>query len=169
MRRLVKKLKSLFLRMIQTTPPLEKHLKKMKGQKKRSLGIKRFLPEHLQRSSWMNVKNIAYSTVNSIVSEVFNTGQFSAPAFGIGDGQIRIWQMGGREMFNLTSIHAKMNQSKAMSLAWHFHSDWLLAFGIDTGRVGWVEALGFSSYQNRGVVYTLSYGGRGWRVWIMIR
>ena len=41
----------------------------------------------------------------------------STIAIGAGDGQIRVWRMGGREMFSMTCIHAKMNQSKVMSLA----------------------------------------------------
>jgi hypothetical protein len=50
--------------------------------------------------------------------------------------------MGGREMFSMTCIHAKMNQSRViMSLAWHPHMAGLMAFGADDGRFGWVEAL----------------------------
>ena len=48
--------------------------------------------------------------------------------------------MGGREMFSMTCIHAKMNLSKVMSLAWHPHREGLLAFGTDEGKFGWVEA-----------------------------
>ena len=41
----------------------------------------------------------------------------STIAIGARNGQIRVWRMGGREMFSMTCIHAKMNQSKVMSLA----------------------------------------------------
>ena len=43
----------------------------------------------------------------------------STIAIGAGDGQIRVWRMGGRAMVSMTCIHAKMNQSKFMSLAWY--------------------------------------------------
>ena len=88
----------------------------------------------------------------------------STLAIGAGDGQIRVWRMGGRDLFTLTSIHAKMNQSKIMSMAWHPQKEGLLAFGTDEGRVGWVEALGqgrmptFSSYQHKGIVYCVTWG-----------
>ena len=61
----------------------------------------------------------------------------STIAIGAGDGQIRVWRMGGRAMVSMTCIHAKMNQSKFMSLAWYPHREGLMAFGTDEKRVGW--------------------------------
>ena len=43
-----------------------------------------------------------------------------------------------REMFIMSWIHAKMNQS----LTQQPHREGLLAFGTGEGRVGWVQALG---------------------------
>ena len=55
-----------------------------------------------------------------------------------GDGQIRVLRMGGREMFSMTCIHAKMNQSKVMCLAWHPHRAGLLALEQMRGSLaGW--------------------------------
>ena len=55
-----------------------------------------------------------------------------------GDGQIRVLRMGGREMFSMTCIHAKMNQSKVMCLARHPHRAGLLALEQMRGSLaGW--------------------------------
>ena len=85
-------------------------------------------------------------------------------AVGAGDSQIRVWRTGGEQLFDVTNIHAKLNQCKVMSLAWHPSREGLLAFGTDEGRVGWVEALGgsrmanFSTAQHRGGVYSVTWG-----------
>ena len=69
-------------------------------------------------------------------------------AIGAGDSQIRVWRTASQQLFDITNIHAKLNQAKVMSLAWHPSREGLLAFGTDEGRVGWVEALSSSRVPN---------------------
>ena len=83
----------------------------------------------------------------------------SLVAIGAGDSQIRVWRTASQQLFDITNIHAKLNQAKVMSLAWHPSREGLLAFGTDEGRVGWVEALSsgripnISNTQHRNGVY----------------
>ena len=72
----------------------------------------------------------------------------SLVAIGAGDSQIRVWRTASQQLFDITNIHAKLNQAKVMSLAWHPSREGLLAFGTDEGRVGWVEALSSSRVPN---------------------
>ena len=72
----------------------------------------------------------------------------SLVAIGAGDSQIRVWRTASQQLFDITNIHAKLNQAKVMSLAWHPNREGLLAFGTDEGRVGWVEALSSSRVPN---------------------